>query len=199
MTVSFHRIALALILLTTATTARAEGLDFNLSDQALRGAFAGDLTRIFPRIGGQWDAGVILGEEDERNFTQLHGGMLVTGDAGAAQANVVAGLGFRVALVDTDAPTAGDANGGALALGGSIDARLPAFNRIGMIAYVYGAPKASAFGDLEGYLEYSAGIDYQVLQAASVYLGYRQLKIDVDGVGDFTVDNGWHLGMRLQF
>lgn len=199
MTVSFPRIAAVLSLLAAAGAARAEGLDFNLSDQALRGAFAGDLTDVFPRIGGQWDAGVLLGEEDERNFTQLHGGVLVTGDAGAAQANVIAGLGARIAFVDTDAPAAGDANGGALALGGSVDARLPAFNRIGFIAYAYGAPKASSFGDFEGYLEYAGGIDYQVLQAASVYLGYRQLKIDAKDVGDFTVDNGWHLGLRLSF
>ncbi|HUR41240.1 MAG TPA: YfaZ family outer membrane protein [Verrucomicrobiae bacterium] len=193
------RFAAAVAMTLAASGARAEGIDINLSDQALRAAYAGSLTDLFPRVGGQWDAGVLLGEEEQRNFTGVHAGMLVTGDAGAARANVVAGLGGRLAFVLTDAPTAGDVNGGALALGGSIDARLPAFNRLGFIAYVYGAPNASSFGDLEGYLEYAGGIDYQVLQAASLYLGYRQLKIDVKDVGNFTVDNGWHLGLRLSF
>lgn len=194
MTVSVRRLCTALVLLAAAGGARAEGIDINLSDQALRAAYAGNLTNLFPRISGQWDVGVLAGEEAGRNYQQLHGGMLVTGDAGAERANVIAGLGLRLAGIDSE-----QESGGALALGGMVDARLPAFNRIGAIAYAYGAPKASSFGDLEGYLEYAVGIDYQVLQSASVYVGYRQLKVDVEGLGDFTVDNGWHLGMRLAF
>lgn len=188
------RVLAVLCLGLAATAARAESLDINLSDQALRGTFSGPLSAIFPRLNGLYDMGVLLGEEDSRNFTQAHGGLLVTGDAGARQANVTAGLGGRLAVLDVEEVT-----GGALALGGMIEARLPAFNRIGAILYVYGAPKASAFGDLEGYLEYALGVDYQVLRDASLYVGYRQLKVDVKDVGDFTVDNGWHLGLRLNF
>lgn len=177
-----------------ATAVQAESIDINLSSQALRGAFAGPLTNIFPRLSGQYDVGVLLGEEESRNYLQAHGGLLVTGDAGAQQANVVAGLGGRLVALDVEEVT-----GGALALGGMAEARLPAFNRIGATLYVYGAPKASAFGDLEGYLEYAVGLDYQVLRDASVYAGYRQVKVDVKDVGDFTVDNGWHLGLKLNF
>lgn len=177
-----------------AAPAQATGLDLNLSDQALRGTFAGSLTDIFPRVSGVYEAGLLLGEEEGANFQQLHGGILVTGDAGAEQANVTAGLGARVAVLDVEEVT-----GGALALGGMFEARLPAFNRIGAVMYAYGAPKASSFGDIDGYLEYSIGVDYQVLRTASVYVGYRQLKVDSKDFGDFTVDNGWHLGMRLSF
>jgi hypothetical protein len=183
-----------LCLALTATTADAEGLDINLSGQALRGLYAGSLSNLFPRVNGVYELGAIVGEEDERDFVQAHAGLLATGDAGAAQANVIAGLGGRVAVLDNDGVT-----GGALALGGMFEGRLPAFNRIGAIAYAYGAPKASSFGDLEGYLEYAFGIDYQVLQTASVYAGFRQLKIDAKGLGELTVDNGWHLGLRLNF
>ena len=194
MTVSVSRSCIALFLLAAASGARAEGIDFNLSDQALRGAFTGSLTDLFPRLSGVYEVGVLAGEEEGRDFLQGHGGLLVTGDAGARQANVTAGLGVRLAGMDVD-----KVSGGALALGGMFEARLPAFNRIGAIAYLYGAPKASSFGDLDGYLEYALGIDYQVLQAASVYLGYRQLKIDIPNVDAITVDNGWHLGLRLSF
>ena len=86
-----------------------------------------------------------------------------------------------------------------LALGGMVEARLPAFNRIGAIGYAYGAPKASTFGDFEGWLEYAVGVDYQVLKGASVYLGFRQVKVDVENFGNFTVDSGWHFGLRLNF
>lgn len=182
-----------------ATTVQAEGVDINLSSQALRGVFSGPLTNIFPRLSGQYELGGLLGEEESRNYTQFHGSLLVTGDAGAQEANVTAGLGGRLVALDTDEPGGGDATGGALALGGMFEARLPAFNRLGAIFYAYGAPKASTFGDFEGYFEYAGGIDYQVLRDASVYVGYRQIKVDVENVGDFTVDNGWHLGLKLNF
>ena len=199
MTVSVQRSCIALFLLAAASGARAEGIDFNLSDQALRGAFTGSLTDVFPRVAGLYEAGVLLGEEDSRNYQQFHGGVLVTGDAGAQQANVTAGLGGRLVFLNGDDANGGDMSGGALALGGMIEARLPAFNRIGAIAYAYGAPKASSFGNYESYLEYAIGVDYQVLRNASLYAGYRQLKVDVENIGNGSVDNGWHLGLRLSF
>jgi hypothetical protein len=199
MTVSIQRSLAALTLLAAATGAEAAGLDINLSDQALRAVFAGNLTDVFPRVGGVYEFGVLTGEEESRNYVQGHAGMLVTGDAGATQANVNAGLGGRIVGLGGDDFNLGDLGGGALALGGMFEARLPTFNRIGAVLYAYGAPKASSFGDLEGYLEYSAGLDYQVLQSASLYAGYRQLKVDVKDQGNRTLDNGWHLGLRLTF
>jgi hypothetical protein len=183
-----------------ATAAQADGLDINLSDQALRGTYAGPLANVFPRLNGVIEGGLLIGEEDNRSFMQGHAGLLVTGDAGAEEATVTAGLGGRIAVLNDDDDFYGKATGGALALGGMFEARLPAFNRIGVVAYAYGAPKASSFGDLESYLEYALALDYQVLQDASVYAGYRQLKVDEKGFkGNSSVDNGWHLGLRLNF
>lgn len=177
-----------------ASAAQAETLDINLSSNALRGNFSAPLSSVFPRLGGVYDAGLLIGEKDNQDVKQAHLGVLVTGDAGARDANVTAGLGGRLVGLDAE-----DVSGGALALGGQFEARIPAFNRIGMIAYVYGAPRAAAFGDLEGYLEYAISVDYQVLRQASIYAGYRQLKLDVEGAGTVTADNGLHLGLRLNF
>jgi hypothetical protein len=188
------RACAVLVLLAATGVARAEGLDINLSEHTLRGVFSGSLTNLFPRLAGIYEIGALTGENDGQNYHQVHGGLLVTGDAGARQANVTAGLGGRLAGIDIDQVT-----GGALALGGMVEARLPAFNRIGAVAYAYGAPKASSFGDLEGYLEYALGVDYQVLRAASLYGGYRQLKAEVKNAGNVTIDTGWHLGLRLAF
>jgi hypothetical protein len=187
--------ALAALCLLCASGARAEGLDFNLSEDALRGAFAGSLTDLFPSFDGLYELGVLAGERHSADFLQGHAGLLVTGDAGARDANVTAGLGVRLAVLDVE-----QVSGGALALGGMLEARLPAFNRIGLVAYAYGAPEASSFGDLEGWFEYSAALDYQVLRNASLYAGYRQLKVEPQHTGDWvTVDTGWHLGLRLSF
>jgi hypothetical protein len=193
--VTSTRHVLAALCILCASGARAEGLDFNLSEDALRGAFAGSLTDLFPSVDGVYELGLLAGEQDSADFLQGHAGLLVTGDAGARDANVTAGLGVRLAVLDVE-----QVSGGALALGGMLEARLPAFNRIGLVAYAYGAPEASSFGDLEGWLEYSAALDYQVLRNASLYAGYRQLKVEPQATGEWmTVDTGWHLGLRLNF
>ena len=185
-----------LSLLGLAVPAHAEGIDINLSSHALRGAFTGSISQMFPRLDGLYEVGVLAGEIEEREYYQGHAGLLVSGDAGAERANVVAGLGGRIVVLDVDDV---DVTGGALALGGMVEARLPAFNRIGAVVYAYGAPEASSFGDFDGYIEYSAGLDYQVLRNASLYAGYRQVKVDSKDAGNLTVDNGWHLGLRLTF
>lgn len=187
--------AFACLCLTLAASgARAEHVDVNLSDETLRGVYSAPLSGVSTNLKGLYEFGALLGEQNEASFQQIHAGLLATGDAGARDANVTAGLGGRLFLLNGDG-----ADGGGLALGGMVEARLPAFNRIGVIAYAYAAPKASTFGDFEGWFEYSASLDYQVLQGASIYGGFRQLKVDVENFGNFTVDTGWHLGLRLSF
>jgi hypothetical protein len=181
-----------LCLAAAATGARAERLDINLSNEVLRATFDAPLPS--QGLAGLYEFGALLGERSGVNFQQVHAGLLVTGDAGARDANVTAGLGGRLFLLGGDG-----ADGGGLALGGMVDARLPAFNRIGVIAYAYGAPKASTFGDLEGWTEYAVSLDYQVLKGASIYAGWRQLKVDVESAGNYTVDTGFHAGLRLSF
>ena len=185
------RIAAILCLGLAAGAARAEQVDINLSDEVLRGVFAGNLEQ---RFNGIWELGGMIGERHDERFSEVHAGLLVTGDAGARKANVTAGLGGRVFTVLAD-----DLEGAGLALGGMLEARLPAFNRLGIVGYVYGAPEASTFADIEGFLEYAVALDYQVLRGASVYAGYRQLKVDIEDYGNFTVDTGFHLGLHLTF
>ena len=198
------RVLMVVCLAACSGVVHAEELGINLSGEALHANFDGSLKSIFPRLNGLYDIGGLFGKNDysgggDLDYREGHVGMLVTGDAGAQQANVTAGLGGRIALLGADAGAGGNFTGGALALGGMIEARLPAFNRIGALAYFYGAPNVSSFGDFTRYFEYSGDVDYEVLQSASVYAGFRQLKVGVDNVGTVTVDSGWHLGLRLKF
>lgn len=186
------RVWISLWLAAVAGGAQAEQLDINLSNDVLRATFDAPLPS--EKLGGIYEFGGLFGEKSGVDFHQAHLGLLVTGDAGARTANVVAGLGGRVFLLDSDGP-----DGGGLALGGMINARLPSFNRIGMIAYAYGAPNASTFGDLEAWYEYALSLDYQVLQGASIYVGWRQIKVDIENFDNATVDTGFHGGLRLNF
>ena len=186
------RALITLCLAAAAGGAQAEQLDINLSDEVLRGTFEAPLPS--QRLAGVYELGALLGESGGVQFEQAHVGLLVTGDAGAREATVKAGLGGRLFLLESDVP-----DGGGLALGGMIDARVPSFNRIGVVAYAYGAPSASTFGDLEAWYEYAVSLDYQVLRGASIYVGWRQLKVDIEDFGNATVDTGFHGGLRLSF
>jgi hypothetical protein len=183
---------LGLCLAAIAGGAQAETLDINLSDEVLRATFDAPLPT--ERLGGIYEFGGLFGERGGVQFNQAHLGLLVTGDAGAREATVQAGLGGRLFLLESDGP-----DGGGLALGGMIDARLPSFNRIGVVGYAYGAPSASTFGDLEAWYEYAISLDYQVLRGASLYAGWRQIKVDIEEFGNATVDTGFHGGLRLSF
>ena len=76
-----------------------------------------------------WRDGSVNFEQRGVEFNQLHLGLLVTGDAGARDANVKAGLGGRVFVLETDGP-----DGGGLALGGMVDAPLPSRTRVAIDA-----------------------------------------------------------------
>lgn len=184
------RAVLALVLALPAGPVLSQAIDLNLNNDAVRGEFQGRL----PNIGARYDIGALVSSRGDSDLLQTHAGLLVTGDAGAREANVMAGLGGRFLLLD-----AGQVDGGALAIGGMFEARLPAFNRLGALAYAYWAPGASSFGDLDGHSEYALSLDYEVIRNASIYVGYRQVRVDIKDGPTVTADTGFHGGLRLRF
>ena len=55
------------------------------------------------------------------------------------------------------------------------------------------------FGEFDKYYEVGTGLDYQVLKNASVYVGYRNVNVELETGQEITADNGLHVGMRLSF
>lgn len=174
--------------------ASAETFDANISGDSVRIAVDGPLSRLLSNVNGIYDVGGIVGEDDnEDEFVAAHGGVMLTGDAGATQANVTAGLGARLQYVGGE-----DDKGGALELGGRVEVRVPGYDRLGFTAYAWYGPEAASVGDIEGVFEYAAAVDYQVLRDAAIYVGYRKLEADVDKPRDLEED-GIHGGIRLKF
>tara|TARA_B100002019_G_scaffold273549_1_gene269727 strand:- start:202 stop:777 length:576 start_codon:yes stop_codon:yes gene_type:complete len=186
---------LLLAMLAPGIGLAGQSLDLNLSGDAIRGEFSSD-TGLLPNSNGELSIGGLYSDDDNADFTMGHVGLLVTGDAGARSALVKAGLGVRLVGLDVNG---GDANGGAVALGGAVDARLPAYNRIGVGAYLYYAPDVSAFGDIDKYLEYAANINYELIRNAFVYIGARQVRLGFDPGSEMSVDTGAHAGFFLEF
>ena len=185
----------AFVLACAAMPAQAASLDLNLNDEAVRGEFSGALSSLFSTDAeGQYQLGALYSDDKNLDLKQIHAGLLATGDTGAQEVRATAGLGVRAQYLDADG---GD--GGGLALGGQFDIRLAGFERLGLQGYFWYSPKVLTFGDIEDQTEWSLSADYQVLRNASVYLGYRQLRVDPDNGHAFNADDGFHLGFRFKF
>lgn len=189
------------LLAAAALGANAEILDISVGDNSFRGAFAGPLARLISGTNGQYDVGVTLRPRTDDDLLQLHAGVLLTGDAGAKSLDVAAGLGVRAIYTGRD-----NDSGGAIALGGQFETRVPSYNRFGFTGYGYYAPGVMSFGNVESYQEVGVALDYELIRGGTVYVGYRNIKQELPNLGPSATgsskqitDNGAHIGFRLKF
>lgn len=187
-------VALALSLGLIALPSQAEVLDLNISRSALAGDFSGPVARVLPGTVGEYDFGVISRRHRDNDLFQAHAGLLLTGDAGAQNFNLTVGLGAR--LIYTSVV---HERGGAVAFGGQFDAHLPQYNRFGLSGYTYFAPSITTMHSLNRYWENGLSLAYEVIRGGNIYVGYRNVHVNVDNAGSFSADNGFHAGFRLKF
>lgn len=190
---SLHRLAAA-ALLGFSSLVSAEVFDASLSQDTVRIAVDGPLSRLFAVDKGEYSLGGVGGEIDDfssENFFSLHAGVMLTGEAAP---NLEAGLGARLQYVDADS-----SNGGSLALGGQLRLKLMQADRLRFNAGAWYGPKASTFGDFDEFTELTASVGYEVLRDAELYLGYRSVEVSVDNGPSVDLEDGAHVGIRLQF
>lgn len=187
---------LSCLLLLVAAPASAETLDLSLGENSARAALLGPLASLFGGIKGDYDVGLLVRPKTDEDYLQLHAGAMITGDAGARYFDAAAGLGARLLYIGAD-----DDSGGAVALGGQFEARLPELDRVGFTGQAWYAPSATTFGEMDEYLELGGAIEYQVIRDsdAFIYLGYRNINISTEEADDITVESGLRFGLRLVF
>jgi len=185
---------LTLALGAVALPAAAETFDISVGEEAVRGGLSGPLSRVFDGASGEYDVGAVFRSESGGDAFVPHVGVLLTGDTGARDVAVVAGLGLRAVYVDGE-----NEDGGAIALGGKVTARLPGLERLSLNLYGYGAPSVISFGDIDKYYELGFDVGYEVIKNASIYVGYREIRADIDPRGKIKADDGFHAGLRLNF
>ena len=191
-----------------AGAARADSLDLNLNDDAARLTYARTLAEGKLEVDAGW-----LHHQDKGDAISVSLGRI--GEAGGGTQAVTAGLGGRIYLLEPDAtldvvgiadpdifppppPRDADQSGQALGIGGFFRFKLANYDRIGFSGHGYFAPDTLAFGDAEDVIEVEARVTYSIIREADVYLGLRYFKAGFDAV-DVVMDNGLHLGIRLEF
>lgn len=174
-------------LAATGGTATAGELNFNVSDDAAKINYAGNNAG-----GSQVDYGLL--HNDDGDVYVGHLGLHLVDNAGAESNPFQVGLGGKLAFLDSDFQS-----GSAIALGAFARYNFPNANRFALAGSLYYAPDVIAFSDLTRYLEYDIRAEYEVLRNASIYLGYRNLEVEVEGGAEAELDDGLHFGMRFVF
>ncbi len=123
----------------------------------------------------------------------LGAGIYVSGRSNASTGRQTAGIGTRLFHADLDGP-----NGSALSFGGFIKHRLSQANLLSVRASLFKAPGVTSFDRVEDYLEFTLSLEYQLLDSADLYLGYRDLEVDF-GDGDVDLDETFILGLIMRF
>ncbi|HEY0722001.1 MAG TPA: YfaZ family outer membrane protein [Gammaproteobacteria bacterium] len=190
-----------------ASQARADSLDLNLNDDSMRMTYEAAMGK-----GGAMDVGYYYNDRREGSDADLmHLGLHVTGDNWSQSGIFNIKVGGRLVYSN---PERYDINlykhqyeTMALGLGGEV--RFSPVHRLGFGASAYYAPRIASFLDAERYSEYGVKIDYQLLTQAFIYVGYRQINVEVEHVkdplavdhfnGKFELDDSAHVGLKLLF
>lgn len=183
-------LAAVLVSAPAAALAQGSGLDINISGNSVRAAFDREITL----------SGLDLSFEGLHNSN--HGTVADVGIGLRANANpghspVTALIGVKALWLNPH--YTGISSGYALALGGGVEWRLPAYNRLSFGGYVYWAPSVSSFGNAKRFLEEEVRAGYRVLPNGTVYLGYRHVTARFTNTDSLVMDNGFNVGFALRF
>ncbi|MGJ8671222.1 MAG: YfaZ family outer membrane protein [Oceanococcus sp.] len=189
-----RKLILSFSLLGSSALHAAE-LDLTLGNDSVRGEYVAAVGTKRADNVAALDAGVLYSEDQNRDRILGHVGLMIFGDTGAKKANVKAGVGVRVVVFDAD----GLDESAAISLGGTLTGRVPDFNRLGGRAWAFYAPGVSSFSDLDGYLEYGASLDYQLIRQAFIVVGYRKLEAELEAGGDVRIESSGFFGLRMVF
>ncbi|NND59196.1 MAG: hypothetical protein HKN49_02925 [Gammaproteobacteria bacterium] len=175
--------------------ALATALDLNLNDDAARLTYASLLADGQLEFDLGW-----LHHQQRGELLSLSLGRI--GEAGGGTQSITAGIGGRVYLVEPDLPVIpgfdADQRGALLGVGGFFRMKLAEYDRIGFAGHGYYAPDVLAFGDAEDLVEIELRLTYSILRDADIYVGARYLKAGFDDI-EVNMDNGLHIGLRLEF
>ena len=158
--------ALALGLLANPLV-QAETIDFTFGDNAAKILFSSDL----PGNDLSWNVEMLHYEEDNADANIFAGGVFVAGRSNASTSRQTAGLGGKAVFVDPEFFESGMG----IAVGGYIRHTLRQANLISLKGELFFGPDIMSFQGLENYLELTGRVEYQLLDQASIFLGYSMV------------------------
>ena len=165
---------------------RADSIDINLNSDSIQATYASNWRTAEFNLG-------LLSNSDKDNWV-ASAGLLTLGETQPPGTRIEVGLGGKVYLA-----SASNQDVLALGLGGQLRV-FPSGGPVGVAGYVFYAPDVVTSGDAQQFWEAGARVEFEAIQStASIYLGYRKARAQLDNGLHVTVDSGAYAGVRIHF
>jgi hypothetical protein len=182
--------AIALSAALAVPAAHAAELELSLSDD--------DAQILVTTPGDQWGmrdsevgAGIFFNEDDDLV------GTLQLLSTNRVSPSLRFGVGVQGYLADLDRP---NETAGAIAVGGNAGIGLASQIPVRFVLEGWIAPNILSFSGVDRVTELAARVEADVSERASVFVGWRNLEMDLDGGrGDYEVEDGVNFGLRFGF
>lgn len=138
-----------------------------------------------------------IAEQAKAEFGYLHheedGDVLYLGAFGTGRSGMLSGeVGGKLYWLDVDGP-----NGHGIALGGRIGYHPVA--KITLQGIGFYSPSVTSFKDLEDYNEYGARVIFELMDAATLFAGYRNVYVHIVDAGMVRIHEGAFAGVSIRF
>ena len=114
----------------------------------------------------------------------------------AGQSPLTFGLGMQGYAASINSPSK---NVQALALGVAAEYTIPAHMPMAVTFDGYYAPDITTFGDGKSFTDLNLNYQVTVTPGAAAFAGYRLLQTDIKNHGEYSLDDSFHIGIRLNF
>lgn len=167
-------------------TVAADSLDINLSDDTVQGVYTTNWRTA------EFNTGVLY--NDDQEDWAVSAGLLALGERRNPEMRSQGGLGGKLYIA-----SASNEDIVALGLGGQLRV-FPGNGPIGISGSLFYAPDIVTFMDGEKFWEADARVEFEMVRRnASLYVGYRKMRADLDNGRDVTLDSGLHAGVKISF
>ena len=192
----FRKAVLISTLLLPVQSVFAGAIDFRLGGDMAELSYLSQVSS-FGYGGADIGFGLLVNNDDDVIGS---GSILVSGSSAGDVKGLRFGVGAKAYAGALDGPHGNlNADGGAIAIGGSIRYILPTSMPLAILGEGFYSPDVTSFSDYNGLYEYRFAVEVEVTPSARAYIGYRKLRVSLDSGRDYDVDNAGHIGVRFEF
>ena len=189
-----RKVLLSLLVALPLSNVSANGIDFRLGSRAAELTFLTE-SATFGYGGADIGYGFFYNEDDEY---AVSASMLVSGTPAGDVRALHFGVGGKLYASILDRPV-DNIEGGGLAIGAQARYVFPSSMPLAILGEVFVAPSVTSVAEFEGINEYRFAVEVEVTPSARAYVGYRQLKVELDDGTKIKLDNKDHVGVRFSF
>jgi len=179
------RLIVFALLAAANVSAAADSVDLNLSSDTIE-------ARYNASVGfGEWTFGALYNRDQKDQVVNV--GLLATGETRAGGSRIEAGLGGKLY-----ATSVGNEEVLALGVGGQVRWFFGE-GPFSVAGYGFFAPRVVTF--LDGVWFWEAGVraEVELIKNSFLYIGYRQVQVELDSGARPNVDKGAFAGLQIKF